>query len=343
MTKTSIIFENREYNITGWEKKHPGGEQLILSANNLDITDLFKSYHKTDTLQYLAYFKSKPVIDKKQYYTFSDTYIYIQGMVDSFIEHKHSFDIVLWLSFIIYIFNFSNILSGIMLIILGAYGHQYVHSSSYKASFLTLSGFISNQWRDEHVYSHHPYTNTCMDIDLVNFMSIDNIPLPSPLRFLLVCIIIVFRPFIQYFIPKYIKRATRLDVIFILYNIFDCYITFGLGWFIKRLIPSVWFLYIDYHNHYSKGLARKQVSNDWLEQQLLTTQNVVINKFLYNKYPFVHSLLTFGLDRQVEHHVCPKVKMEYFSIVEKVLLSVKIVPRKHFVSWKSVKNIFKTF
>ena len=65
---------------------------------------------------------------------------------------------------------------------------------------------------------------------------------------------------------------------------YDIYANFCLSgifyWFIKRFIPSTWFLIIDYFNHYN-GVEIKKVSNDWLEQQLASTQNFVFSNWLY--------------------------------------------------------------
>ena len=339
----SIIYEGKEYNVSKWKKYHPGGYRVIESSIGHDITELYKSYHTRNNLDKLTSHNTPTICN--DYYIFSDKYKEIQTKVYSKnIESCDKYDIIMWVSFLLYFLDLNCILSGILLIILGGYGHQYVHTSSEKASMLTLVGFISNQWRDEHVFSHHPYTNTDDDIDLSGFMSINKIQAPSIVRFLIVSLIIVIRPFIQFFIPKYLLRATPIDIIFIIYNIYDIYFCFYnmgfLYWFIKRYIPSTWFLIIDYFNHYN-GVETKKISNDWLEQQLASTQNFIFCYWLYTKYPFIHSLLTFGLDRQVEHHICPKIKMEHLSKInlEEVGLKIKI----HYFTWESVKIIWNKF
>ena len=339
----SIIYEGNKYYISDWKYLHPGGALLIESAKGKDITELYKSYHR---VSFQDATKNLPR-NYKNYYNFSYKYKQIQEDTYSKIkkfdrESCDKYDIIMWISFFLYVMDINCILSGILLIILGGYGHQYVHTSSDKASMLTLVGFISNQWRDEHVFSHHPYTNTDDDVDLGVFMDINKIPLPSFLRFLIVSIVTVFRPFVQYFIPKYFCKATNVDIIFMLYNLYDIYVNlyggFMMHWFIKRLIPSIWFLVINYFNHYN-GVKVTKVTNDWLEQQVASTQNFVFSHWLYNKYPFVHSLLTFGLDRQVEHHIFPKVKMEHLSKVNTDGLDVKV----HYFSWESVKKICNKF
>ena len=344
----SIIFEGKEYYVSEWKARHPGGSRLIESAIGydmsdrsypMDITELYKSYHSKNLFNLLPSNPKHPKVCLS-YYIFSDKYKKIQNDVYSkCMKSCDKYDIIMWLSLFLYILDLNCIFSGILLIILGGYGHQYVHTSSNKSSMLTIVGFISNQWRYEHVFSHHPYTNTDDDVDLTSFMDINKIVLPSILRFLIVSIV---RPFIQYFTPKYICRATNTDIFCIIYNMYDIYANFCFPgifyWFIKRFIPSTWFLIIDYFNHYN-GVEIKKVSNDWLEQQLASTQNFVFYNWLYIKYPFIHSLLTFGLDRQVEHHICPKIKMEHLSKVNIEGLEFKI----HYFSWDSIKTIWKKF
>lgn len=344
----SIIFEGNEYYISDWKNRHPGGSRLIDSAIGHDITELYKSYHNIPFNISLPMNPNNVCDTYYEKYIFSDKYNQIQKQ--SYLNNKQilsdKYDIIMWISFILYFLDLNCIFSGILLIILGGYGHQYVHTSSNKASMLTLVGFISNQWRDEHVFSHHPHTNTKRDVDLVAFMDINKIPLPSILRFLIISVIIVIRPFIQYFIPKYLTKATYTDIIFMVYNIYDLYSNLFFTahnlvffyWFIKRLIPSIWFLIIDYFNHYN-GVETKKVSNDWLEQQLASTQNFVFSKWLYTKHPFIHSLLTFGLDRQVEHHICPKVKMENLSKINLEGFDIKT----HYFTFESLKIIFNNF
>ena len=113
-----------------------------------------------------------------------------------------------------------------------------------------------------------------------------------------------------------------------------------LKYFIKHLILAIWFLTIDYFNHYTKENT-KESNFDWYENQLNTTQNFVFNSYLYNNHPFIHSLLTFGLDRQVEHHLFPKIKMEHLSKITPFLNTKRI--KIHYFSFNSFKNILNNF
>lgn len=354
-----IIFEGIKYNIENFN--HPGGNILLEYANTLDVTELVKSNHTKYSIELL---KKLPIISNiktkntKKYFTFSDEYnnikelVYNQNKIWESYKSCDKYDIIMWTSLFSYLilnhFSSDIFFSTILLIILGSYGHQYVHSSSDKASMLTFSGFISNHWRQEHLFSHHPYTNTVNDIDFTEFNKINkNMKyIPSILKFIIVSIIIVIRPFIQTLTFSCIKNATFFDKIIILYNYYDIYMN-TIKYCTKHFILAVWFLIIDYFNHYEHKVGQevgKEVNPEnlnWYENQLNTTQNFVFNSYLYNNYPFIHSLLTFGLDRQVEHHLFPKIKMEHFSKITLFLDSTKI--KIHYFSFNSIKRIWNHF
>jgi fatty acid desaturase len=349
--KTTIIFEDKRWDITDWIQTHPGGKQMLLSADGCDITEVFKSYH---TMNNFSHINGIKFIDHAtpthKPYIFTDSYRKMQKTLYQNTPSVTCFDpwdIVMWMSFVAYLYDINPVISGILLIILGSFGHQYVHISSHKSSMLTLVGFISNQWRDEHVFQHHPWTNTEHDPDLNGFLAINDIPLPSICKFVIVSNIIVIRPFIQYFIPAYFIRATMWDIAAMTYNIFDILKSFTHGWtsifnwWLKRIIPAAWFLTIDYFNHYrTNDVVLKQVSNDWTYQQKMASQNFVFSSCLYQNAPTIHSLLTFGLDRQVEHHLFPKLRLKHLQYAETFL---KDTPQKHTFGLHSLKIIFSEF
>jgi hypothetical protein len=341
-----IIFEGVTYNIKNF--KHPGGYRLLECANTLDVTELIKSNHTIHSIELLKKLPKLKISNNN--FIFSEEYNTIKEFVYTQNKKWESFDkydIIMWISLFSYLilnhFSTDIFFSSILLIIIGSYGHQYVHSSSDKASMLTFSGFISNHWRQEHVFNHHPYTNTVNDIDFTEFNKINKILkyIPSILKFIIVTLIIVIRPVVQSLNISYIKKATFFDRLVILYNFYDIY-TNSINYFIKHLILAVWFLIINYFNHYTTGLTDVKTEQlDWYENQLNTTQNFVFNSYLYKNYPFIHSLLTFGLDRQVEHHIFPRIKMEHLSKITPFLDSKKI--KIHYFGFKSIKQIWNNF
>ena len=153
-------------------------------------------------------------------------------------------------------------------------------------------------------------------------------------------------------------KATKYDLLIICYNLLDLYMELGGGsiniyYLIKHYIPAMWFLVIDYFNHYvnteydnfeNPSKKKDNGEMEWYDNQMKNTKNVVFNKKLYFKYPFLHSLLTFGLDRQLEHHMFPKIKMEHLSnIVPCVENIINIDDNTHYLGWHSFKHILYKF
>jgi fatty acid desaturase len=131
-----------------------------------------------------------------------------------------------------------------------------------------------------------------------------------------------------------------MDVLAIVYNLWDLWAHFGIGWWIKRWIPAAWFLMVDYFNHYrSSDVVVKRVDYDWNVQQLASTQNFVFSPWLYKNLPFVHSLLTFGLDRQVEHHLFPKLLVWQLSKATPLVGHHKI----HYFGMNSLRIMWNEF
>ena len=80
--------------------------------------------------------------------------------------------------------------------------------------------------------------------------------------------------------------------------------------------------------------------DDWAHHQHATTQNFVMSQWLYDEHPMIHSLLTFGLDRQVEHHVFPRLKLHRLQDAEREL---EHSPRKHVLGWRTARDIATSF
>lgn len=346
------VINNRKYNLASWIDKHPGGELLIENSDGKDITELIHIYHpnndKINKILNNKFSESVNSSDKEvrsmKYFTFDNKYNLLKEKIYYSLINKdrYKYDLIMYVAVILYFLNINCLLNAILLIIIGCFGHQYVHTSSNKASVLTLVGFISNHWRCEHVYSHHPYTNTDADIDLDMFLNINKLPLISGARFIIISNAIVFRPFLQYFWYPYIKSATRYDLIFVIYNLYDLYFNFDLYWYIKRIIPAAWFLLIDSINHYKKPEINFEYNDNWAEQQVNNTQNFIFNKYLYYNYPYMHSLLTFGLDRQVEHHLFPRIDVYDLYKVNKMIRGHYII-KEYVLSLETFNYILYDF
>jgi hypothetical protein len=313
-----------------WPSKHPGGALLLESMDSgQDITTLYDRHHTKSLLRFktIAYdyffmaFESKYNSD-------------VAEALEINRKEARTTEPLLWLALAIYLKDCHFLLSALCLVVIGTFGHQFVHASSHKASVLTFTGFVSNSWRREHVYCHHPFTNSDHDIDLKVFSSI---PVKGWLGFLLVSAVIAVRHLLD---PRPLWHATKVDLLVVAYLWYDAYYNFGASWFLKHYIPAALFLLVDFFNHYGPGIQRLHTYESWVDQQMSTTQNFIFNKWLYDKFPYIHSLLTFGLDRQVEHHLFPFVRVENLSRVSHLL---PCEPKLHVLGWDSFRQISQHF
>ena len=336
-----VVYEGRRYDISRWIPHHPGGQLLLRGHEGTDVTDVFKAYHAHARFE-RPEIRRLDATHARPPFAFTDEYRRAQRELHAPQAHDDLWDVVMWVCLALYFWSTNPVVGGFLLVVLGAFGHQYVHLSSSKASLITLVGFVSHHWRHEHVFSHHAATNTVHDRDL-SIYDANALPLPPSLRFAVVANVIVFRPFLQYAMPRYNRYATKLDACVMLYNCAELYHACVSGvlasFWVRRILPAAWFLLIDYYNHYHESDVRTQHA-DWTRHQYATTQNFVVNEWLYHTHPMVHSLLTFGLDRQVEHHLFPRVKLHRLCEVERQL---PVPPRKHVLGLHTFTGVASCF
>lgn len=338
------------YDLTDWANEHPGGKKIIQSLNNNEnayitifsnhdrfhhekirkILECYKvksdKYSKTSFHQYM---ENKPILSKMS----------VVNLLRNTTIDKY--DLVFYTSLMIYLCNISLLTNIISLVILGGYGHQYIHTMSKKGCVIVLAGFNASKWGHDHVLSHHIYTNLSGDTDLTDFNIINKIPLYPALRFILVTIYMLLRSYVEMPVMALFK-SVKFDVLewlCYLYNLYDLVFNFGISLLVKRLTVNAWFLYIDYFNHYYNVPKYTKLDN-WYDHQISTSRNIVVSTWLYENYPFIHSLLTFGLDRQIEHHVHPQLPMEHLS---KLDLSGNLYYKTTLLNYASFMSFLRNF
>lgn len=354
---TPIIIKYRSccYDITKFIDVHPGGRYLLTSSNGCDLTEVIQSYHSSSSMGRVErLFNSKYIhrissFDASNNYTFSQSYVSARDAVYALnFSSCDPYNLIPLMCFLQYTIQpewtsfwvLNGIVNGICMIILLGFGHQNLHTSSPLGSFITFADYNSQIWRRDHNLLHHPYTNTIKDHDLEMFSNIDKIPLPSIMRFIVTSFVVAFRMYFQWFLPSVMACANIYDWMCVMFNLYDIYFRFGCQFILSRMIFSTWFVIYDYFNH-KTNLPLRHVSNDWATQQISTSRNLVFSRYLYSNHPFIHSLLTFGLDRQVEHHLFPKVRMEHLHLVTKYIPSQKI--NTHYLGLHSIAHIWNHF
>ncbi|CAH0407308.1 unnamed protein product [Chilo suppressalis] len=184
------------YDLTPFIPNHPGGSYWLTCTKGTDITEAFETHHLKGVAEKLLpkYFVRKAVTPRNSPFTFEneDFYKTLKTKIMENLniipkdERNKSDAIVTYLLAAFFVLSplscwaisDYNFLLGAMLIISNSYvlsalvccGHNYSHrADNWRMYLMNLSGMTVDEWRISHVLSHHGYTNTANDVELVLF------------------------------------------------------------------------------------------------------------------------------------------------------------------------------
>lgn len=221
-------IKNGLYDLTEWEKFHPGGSEWINLTKGTDITEAFEVHHLTEKPQrLLARFyirdanssRSIPfTFDENGFYkkfkkriqialkdvdfqnpskssNFKTDSLLIITLISSMIAASTNF----WLAFII---------SGIFLAWTTIAAHNYMHMKHhFRMYYFDLSLMSSKEWRITHALCHHLYPNTIWDQEIYAFEPLVNwLPRQKPILRRMLGIILTPLLTIMGFLKEGIKR-----------------------------------------------------------------------------------------------------------------------------------------
>ncbi|KAK7067347.1 hypothetical protein SK128_010311 [Halocaridina rubra] len=175
------------YDLTDFVRLHPGGKDWIECTKGTDITEAFETSHFTSSPEKILdkYYVQDIAIPRNSPYTFHEDGFYkklkrkalpilqksgrgpsfemllIQdGLIVTFII---LFFITAWLqSYIL------AVLTGIILALECSCAHNFIHQrDSFRIYYVDFSLFSSYEWRVTHIISHHVYTNTLYDYEVI--------------------------------------------------------------------------------------------------------------------------------------------------------------------------------
>lgn len=206
-TKTTMIIEGVEYDVTEWKMKHPGGFEILEKYHEKDATEVFYAFHRPETLKMLNALPSKTpktqpfVSDKlKKFREFRRKLVDMGYMKRcySWYAYKTVTTLALCATAVVLAFTGNWLLSALVMGLFwqqaGWLSHEYAHhqvfdSRTFNNAFVYLSsnilqGFSVNWWKDRH-NSHHAITNVLeVDPDVQNLplfvWDIKDIPLIHP-------------------------------------------------------------------------------------------------------------------------------------------------------------------
>lgn len=193
------IIGNKEYDLTPFLDKHPGGAQLLLLARERygDCTFAFESHHanfrkvramlaKYFVRDYVPGPGGRPGPDLTDGTSFYDV---LRDRVHAYLSTfprtsdgrvdvgpppvARYFYFVCLFAYLVLLYLACTkgsillaVLQGMVGGLIGGFGHSFVHSPRYRhwAYFsLDILGLFSESWVDEHLLRHHVYTNTTFD------------------------------------------------------------------------------------------------------------------------------------------------------------------------------------
>lgn len=334
---------------------HPGGNSLISINEGTDITNLFETHHLNIKLAE-HYIKKLPHIGYyKQKITYNFTnYDKLRNVVFDYFNTRESRKMNKFTKYSLYsyfalTFVFHSlllnqtkydfkymillILSSISNAICGSFGHNGIHNLSFSSLLLDWNGLSSIEWLLEHVHSHHMYTNTEYDHDVISLRPFINwIPSNSSSLFAekgkhLIYIIgelviaiqgnlihrcrwkLLFKK--EY--PLFLRLSPFVFIIRILSHIIFQGLRFGsITLIICLMMASYYFSYLAHLNHGYLESNDNNYYNDFVFEQLKHTNDININSKV--------SHIFLMLDRQTIHHLFPSIDHCHLKKIKEILI-----------------------
>ena len=283
--KNLLKLYGKVYDLTDF--KHPGGDKFIEKASQtVDATPLFESHHfESEKIkeQILSKYEvkgesSEQIFSEKSWTEGfypeckAEVYKWLQENPKIVEREKLRYRVGIYLLLFIYnisIFTilFSNapfltplnlflcFITGWIKPLLVGIAHNFMHKDRFQ-SFLFGLGFMDlSEWETEHVFSHHPYTNTKYDIDFQNIQKLFDYP--KPIRMLLLWVKLIPGNIIQrLFLGFTLSRKEYFLNWFIPFVEVSLFFYMGkrLEFFLVSLIGLCYFLIINFSNHYIKPI-----------------------------------------------------------------------------------------
>lgn len=331
-------IHDKLYDLTDFVKIHPGGIDMF---NNLkpdtNITPMIYAYHKNpkSILEMLPKYEVPQtddiIIQYDTSYTY-DKYCELKKLVYDEIHEKkiplywsnteiayNTFMLSVYLGIWGYSFWNANNLSYWWMCLLGVinmgYGalvfHETSHYTGFKSqklnniiSYLIMSPIITTEdWKYEHNYLHHSFTNTNYDDDyeqnkiMFRYSNTHIHYFHHRFQFLYAFVMFILGGFSKGPLSSITNKRWNILLFFIiLYNFGYIHTTIMYG------LTGLLFLSIAQASHIQHECIQinTENKNDFLYNQVSSSMN-------YRTDDFITRFLCFGLDIQIEHHLFPNI------------------------------------
>ncbi|KAB0794189.1 hypothetical protein PPYR_13809 [Photinus pyralis] len=175
------------YDLNEFVKDHPGGSTWLELTKGTDVTELFETHHLSDIAEKLLpeYFVRKSTTPRNSPFTFKDGDFY-KTLKNRVVEIYPSLSkwpirrskliadcllaLYLTLTFVATVtFNFKlGLVAGLVLYLTTVASHNFFHQrDNFRMYYFDFSLMSSRKWRVSHSMSHHMYTNTIRDLEII--------------------------------------------------------------------------------------------------------------------------------------------------------------------------------
>lgn len=348
MTDYIYCINDRLYNVAEFVNKHPGGSNVFSNLkSHTDITPMIYSYHKDPSLIFDVLSKYDISANDTSLIMYKTDYKYekykeLKALVYNEIRSKGlplywstaetlynmgGFAAYLWIWIYCIRLASYNSISAWWFVLLATINighcalifHETSHYMGFKNQRLnTLVSHIAvapvlttEEWKWDHNYLHHGFTNTSFDADFNGHQLIFRHSMEHPHYFqhqfqhLYAGALMCIGGFSGQIDSIKRKRWNLLLFVFILY-------WFGLyNTFVFYLLTGFLFLTTAQLSHIQPECVRCD-TNDFLENQVTSTMN-------YKTDNIVARYLCFGLDIQIEHHLFPNISHSTLRQIQPVV------------------------
>ena len=341
-----LYINGQWYDLTQWQKVHPGGREILQHLNGKDATDAFYSLHSDEAIKRLSYLKPSSSLHIQYalpYIEPTDTILSFRQLRQQLIDqgyfhrsirwelfyHLSVYLLCLFGTFCHFYWNcrfLAILMIGIGMQQAGWIGHDYAHGRGVWMRWLcrTLTGFInafSPTWWSHKHNTHHVYTNHLgIDTDISND-PIFHLFFPSTDKD------VWFRSYQHlYFIPVYSTlyiswRYQSLQHVFRTWNYGEFLLMlpgyiwlYTLGWQVaigSILVGGFLVAIIVTSTHQSEEMLIDS-SHSFVETQFRTTCDVQCDSFFME-------WLWGGMQYQLEHHLFPTMPKYNYARVRPMI------------------------
>ncbi|KAK5641851.1 hypothetical protein RI129_010398 [Pyrocoelia pectoralis] len=175
------------YDLNEFINVHPGGPQWLELTKGTDVTELFETHHLSDKPEKVLpkYFVRQSTTPRNSPFTFKDGDFYktLKRNVMEVYPNLPKWPIrrskliadcllvlYLTLTFVATVsWNFKlGLVAGLVLYLTAVASHNFFHQKdNFRMYYFDFSLLSSRTWRVSHVMSHHMYTNTIRDLEII--------------------------------------------------------------------------------------------------------------------------------------------------------------------------------